>query len=223
MNVYIIVGYGIPKDISRDDNYRRYLGVVFNTMFTETQVSGTPDVIILSGGHTDCFRPYQRTEAGEMAKLMKEWARQSKCRAVTKKWKYILETKSLSMLENFVYARDLLARRRLHPRRLTVFCEATRASRVRHLAKKLYPNFRTRVVPVDFDLSANRYLASDLIRRKEREVYRFEQWALRNPKNLKAFRAVFEDKMRFLRAAGPRHHVEAVQEWRKKRLAEFGA
>lgn len=62
-NIFIIPGYGIPKDILKDEPYRKYLGLVFNHIY---QICLNKDenkpVIIFCGGNTDIFKPYTRTE-----------------------------------------------------------------------------------------------------------------------------------------------------------------
>lgn len=34
-NVYLIFGYGVPKNISKDNNYKFYLNMVFNKIYTQ--------------------------------------------------------------------------------------------------------------------------------------------------------------------------------------------
>ena len=69
-NIFLILGYGIPKNISKDGNYNFYLKIVFNRIFEITiKKCLIEPLVILSGGKTDCFSPYARTEAEEMTKL----------------------------------------------------------------------------------------------------------------------------------------------------------
>src|SRR3989339_1730620 len=106
MHLYLILGYGIPKKIDVDDNYRRYLGIIFNTVYSQS-ADQTP-TIMFCGGHTDIIKPYQRTEAGEMAGFFKQLAIRPSCQAQTRKFKYFLEKKSLSTLENIIYSREII-------------------------------------------------------------------------------------------------------------------
>jgi len=69
------------------------------------------------------------------------------------------------------------------------------------------------VIPVDFDTSANRYLDPKFLTKKERLVLKYDLWALKNSTNLKKYHKIFEDKLKFLRKAGPEAHTEAVKEW----------
>ena len=90
----LIPGYGVPRDLFKDVNYRAYLSLCFNALFEKYQdARGT---IVLSGGATDCFRPYRRTEAHEM----RRWFQHQK--ALTEKiikkelrWKLVEDRKAL--------------------------------------------------------------------------------------------------------------------------------
>lgn len=223
MATYLVLGYGIPKELAADDNYRRYLGVAFNTVFAESQARPQdPVTIICCGGPTDCFPSFRRTEAQEIATFLKGLAARPSCKTVTKRWKFLLERRSLSTLENLVYARETLRDKGLTGQSVTIFCEAVRAPRVRALARRLFPGLKCHVVPTDFDLSSNRYLDPVFLKKKERAVAKLEDWALQDPAHMKKYHQAFADKLRFLREAGPERHAEALKEWWEKRLLELG-
>jgi len=67
--VFIVMGYGVPQDIMADGNYAVYLRNVFNHIYDEASRRKVEPIIIFSGGKTDLFKPYKRTEAGEMIKF----------------------------------------------------------------------------------------------------------------------------------------------------------
>lgn len=219
MQTFIILGYGIPKKIEDDDNYRRYLGITFNAIFSSSQNPNEQVAILFCGGLTDMFKPYRRTEAQEMFRLFKAFADRNACRNVTKKWKYFLEKKSLSSLENLVYAKQIFDSKKIETSNLTIFCEATRGARIKRNAKRIFG--KTNVVIVDFDLSENRYIDLELIKKREQATVKLDDWALESPEHLKEFRKLFVDKFTFLRKAGPAHHQEALRAWWKKRLDEL--
>ncbi len=219
MKTYLILGYGIPKKMESDDNYRRYLGVVFNAIFDQTQNSTVSSVIMFCGGMTDMVRPYKRSEAAEMMGFFKTFADRDACRKTTKSWNYLLEKKSLSTLENLVYAKQILDAKKIDASTLTIFCEETRCKRVKRLAKKIFG--KANVVSVDFDVSVNRYLDPAFIEKREKAVTEFEGWALTSPENLKEFRKMFVKKMAFLRKAGPGNQVKALEEWWHKELDDL--
>jgi hypothetical protein len=213
---FLILGYGVPKDIRDDLNYSIYLRSAFNAIYSVCIRSGEPARIVLCGGKTDMIRPYRRTEADEMAKIIRELANQNAVRAETKRWKMIPERRSLSTLDNLLFAREILRRGGSVSAPVTIFCEATRTARIRSLARSISPS--ARVIPIDFDQSPNRFLDPAFIAKKERKALIFDRWALSSPMNLKKHRSLFKEKITMLRKAGPAHHADAVREWWEKEM-----
>ena len=216
MRTYIVLGYGIPKKMETDDNYPRYLGIVFNTIFAQTQISNEPVTILFCGGLTDMFKPYNRIEAQEISRYFKSLADRDICRATTKRWKVLLEKKSLSTLENLVYTKQIVDTKHIDTSSLTIFCETTRLNRVKRLAKHIFGN--AKVIDIDFDVSSNRYLDVKSLQQREQAAEALERWALESPDHFKEFRKLFIEKMNFLRKAGPEKHQEALRDWWKKEL-----
>lgn len=213
MKTFLVLGYGIPRTLSEDPQYRTYLSVAFNTMFRSAR--GEPARIISCGGPTDMYPPFARRESREIKGFLSDLAKRPACRTATKGWKFLEENTSLSTLENLVYSAKIL--KKLSPSSsVTIFCEATREARIRKLAKKIFG--KAVVIPVDFDLSPNRYLDPVFLAKKEQEAARLETWALRSPENLRMFRGLFQKKFKALRNAGPEHHVEAVRAWWEESL-----
>jgi hypothetical protein len=213
----VVLGYGIPKDILQDQHYEIYLRTIFNTAFEMCTKSGVWNpVILLSGGKTDMLKPYRRTEAQEMARAFKLLMQRPAVKTHTKHWKIVLEQKSLSTLDNFLYLRDVLEQKQIKLGKVVVFCEQTRVDRVKILAKRI---FKTATVhPIDFDQSANRYLDPNKIKRIMKEGLKLDLWALKSEANLAKHRALFKEKIAFLREAGPDVHTEAVRAWWDKQL-----
>lgn len=218
MKTYLILGYGIPKKIENDENYSRYLGVVFNTIFAQTQISNESAMIMFCGGLTDMYKPYKRIEAQEISRYFKILADRDVCRAITKRWKYLLEKKSLSTLENLIYAKQIIDTKYIDTSSLTIFCETTRFCRVKRLVKHLFG--KAKVIDIDFDVSSSRYFDPKLLEHREQTAEELECWALESPKHLKEFRKLFVEKMKFLRKAGPKKHQEALRDWWKKELEQ---
>jgi len=72
-DIFLVFGYGIPKNILKDENYNFYLKIVFNRIYDITSKSKSKKTLIIcSGGKTDMFKPYKRTEADEMIRLLKK-------------------------------------------------------------------------------------------------------------------------------------------------------
>ncbi len=98
----LIPGYGIPEDIFKDCNYNTYLTGCFNRLFDEYR--GAEGVIVFSGGCTDCYSPYKRTEAREMKKWFEKQMKHIRQAAgVRLQWRMKTENRSLSTLENVLF------------------------------------------------------------------------------------------------------------------------
>lgn len=222
-NVFLVFGYGIPKDIHKDENYNFYLKMVFNKIydFVIKQNIKNP-IIICSGGKTDMFKPYRRTEAEEMIKLLKMLAKRRFLKTVTKDWLFLPEKKSLSTLENFINCKELLKGKKINKANLYIFCEQTREKRIKTVGKKIFDkNYNFQVVPIDFDVSSNRYIDPEFLAKKERVELNHSLWALESTENLKKHHELFQEKIDYLRKAGSDVHVEAVKEWWEKKLKEI--
>ena len=222
-NIFIICGYGIPRDMARDENYSRYLNVAFNTIYQEvTDRAVKQPLILFSGGPTDMHKPYRRTEGQVMTKYFKKLANRSAVKHATRLWRYVADTKSLSTLENLLLARAVIRRRRITAGRLIVFCETSREEKLRVLSKKIFgKKFARRVVAIDFDTSPSRYVDPQLINKKEKTEIRHALWALRSPANLRAHHRVFVEKVAYLRQIGPSGHHQAIHQWWRKKIQEM--
>ncbi len=214
----LINGYGVPMDIFKDDHYRHYLNTIFNTIYEASVRHNLEPVIIFSGGKTDMFKPYRRTEANEMAKYFKALARRPCVIKTTKSWKYELESKSLSSLENILFARELLKKKYPKIKSGRLVFESTRSRRIRTVAKRIFAHFSDlNFMPIEFDVSINRY-DLDLVDAKEAYGLKLDLWGLKNANNLKLHHDLFTAKIRDLRQAGPEHHQEAIHKWWQKSL-----
>jgi len=222
-DVFLVFGYGIPKNILKNESYNCYLKMVFNRVYdiTTKNLIKRP-LIICSGGKTDMLKPYKRTEAEEMIRLLKNLGKKPFLKKITRNWLFIPEKKSLSTLENFINCQQIIKNRRIKKANFYIFCEQTRKKRVNILAKKILDkNYNFLIIPIDFDVSANRYLSIDFITKKEKAELKYALWALQSPKNLKEHHKVFAEKIEYLRKAGPKVHAEAVKKWWEQKLKEL--
>lgn len=223
-DVFLIFGYGIPKNILKDENYNFYLKMVFNKIYDfVTKDKPTKPLIICCGGETDMIKPYKRNEAEEMIKFFTELIKQRPfLNPITKNWLFIPENKSLSTLENLINSKKNIEKRKIKKANFFIFCELTREKRIKVIAKKiLNKNYNFLVVPIDFDVSANRYLSQEFLAKKEKAELEHSLWALQSPENLKKHHEVFVEKIEYLRKAGPKVHVEAVKKWWEQKLNEL--
>jgi len=223
-NVFSVFGYGVPKNILKDENYNFYLKMVFNKIYSFV-VKNKIDkpIIITCGGKTDMLKPYKRTEADEMIKLFSTLIKERPfLKLMTKNWLFIPENKSLSTLENLLNSNKIIQKRKIKKANFFIFCEQTRERRIKILAKKILDkNYNFLVVPIDFDVSANRYLPIEYLAKKENVELKHSLWALQSPENLKKHHKVFEDKFEYLRKAGHKAQVSAVKEWWDQKLKEL--
>ena len=223
-NVFLIFGYGVPRDILKDEIYNFYLKMVFNKIY-DFAVKNKIDkpIIITCGGPTDMIKPYKRTEADEMIRFFKVFIKErSFLKSITKDWVFISENKSLSTLENFLHGNKIIQKRKIIKACIYVFCEKTREKRIKIIGKKvLNKNYDLKVIPIDFDTTENRYLPIEYLVKKESVELEHSLWALKNTKNLEKHHKVFEEKFEYFRKFGNKKHVNAVKMWWDRKLKEL--
>jgi len=212
MNIYIICGYGIPEDINSDQNYLTYLNIVFNKIFERSK--NEEGVLMPSGGPTSCTPPFQGTEAEVMAEYLQNLMSKEEVKNQTDKWKIYLEHKSLSTLENFLLSQKIIEDNNIKGP-ITMFCEATRKSRLQMLGQEIFKDQPFTIEAIDFDTTANRYLDQAVIDRKEKIAAKEALWTLEDPERIAKHHEIFEKKLAFLRQRQSEglSHVEAVTEW----------
>ncbi len=223
-DVFLVFGYGVPKDILKDENYSFYLKMVFNKIYDFIVKNNIEKPItIFCGGETDVIKPYKRNEADEMIRFFTTLIKERPfLKSLTQNWLFISEKESLSTLENLINSKRIISKRRIKKANFYVFCEQTRQRRIKVLAKKIFDkNYNFLVVPIDFDVSANRYLSPEFLAKKEKVELEHSLWALQSPEKLKKHHEVFVEKIEYLRKAGPKVHVEAVKKWWEQKLKEL--
>jgi len=214
MKVFIVCGYGIPEDITKDKQYSTYLSLVFNALYSMAR--GEPALIIPSGGPTSCTSPYSGTEAEMIADALKALMAREATREAAREWIIIPETDALSTLENLVYAKRIIDEN-ASGAEIVIFCEMTRKTRIEEVGKRIFGRALSQVEAIDFDVSANRYLDPARIEEKEQAETAGALWALESPERLAAHHELFVRKFKLLRDLQAKgvSHVEAVAEWYK--------
>lgn len=214
MKIYIVPGYGIPKDIFTNKTYAIYLKHVYDhVLINSTKYPKTKIIIIFSGGLTDILPPYKRTEAKEMYKYF------TKTFGLNIKYiKYKLEQRSLSSLENQIYSKQIIDRIKSTNKNITIFGEKSRLARIRKTAKIIFP----KISAVGITLPENKQVADKkLVNKKEKIVMEYSLWALKSEQNLKKFRRVFINKFRYLRKFPIDAQDEAVTKWWRDSIAKL--
>lgn len=179
---FLLFGYGVPKNILKDEQYNFYLKIAFNQIYdiVEKQDIKKP-LIICSGGKTDMFKPYKRSEGGEMVRLFKQLAKRPAVKTETKGWRIKAEAKSLSTLENMVNCKAMLQTAGMRRGTVYIACEFTRKGRIQKVAKAVFgKRYKIQVIPIDFDISINRYLGQERLKEKEKYETRHALWALKS-------------------------------------------
>lgn len=217
----LICGYGVPKNIDTDPNYQAYLHPVVNYLFRHHR--NTNGTIVLNGGATDIFKPYKRTEAGEMKKWLQKkvdeirWPSQNVNNGILDGWQVLAKPKALTTVETLLnFAKtdmkglsDIL-----------IFCEATRAARIRRLVREI-PSLRSaETIPIDFDTSPRRY-DLETIKKNERDFLQLELAALHNPTGLKSLRTFAQEKLRLMRQYTPEEAHRRLPEILKQLHSKF--
>ncbi len=202
----LICGYGVPKDMATDPNYQAYMHPVVNYLFSHfCDANGT---IVVNGGATDIFKPYKRTEAGEMKKWLTEKIDEIGRSAQKINWRILARPKALTTVETLLKFADILRSSTRSARSdskndvILIFCEATRANRVRHLAREIPTLQRAKIIPIDFDMSVRRY-DLEAIKRSERDFLRLELAAIDDPAGRKSLRNFAKEKLRIMRTYSP--------------------
>jgi hypothetical protein len=204
MKIFVVPGYGLPKDVSIDPKYNEYLNVVFERISKFSSLSPkTKITIIFTGGNTDLDKPFNRTESGEMIKLFKKIGGHQ-----IKNWNIKKEQKSLSTLENLVYVNKMLESEKISGN-ITIFCERSRSTRIEKVAREIFKNFT--ITPVD--LLSEEQKGSALIKKKEKVALDYSLRALKDKESFKKYRKVFEDKIKILRGVPEGKREEALKQW----------
>lgn len=205
--VFCIFGYGVPYNILRDKTYAKYLLFVATYIYKEELKKKILPVLILSGGRTDCFKPYHRTEAGEMKRYFDK-----KKSTHFSKWEFIVEKSSLSTLENFLHCSKIIHKQRLPKKSVVIFCEKSRLQRVRVLARAILKGYTgITIVPVSFGKIALTEKA--FIRKKESLELHHALDAIKSKKRLVQHHELFKKKFAYLRKAGSKNTKRALREW----------
>ena len=217
---FLILGYGTPENILVDENYHVYLTIVFNSIFesVERRKCEKPQ-LIFCGGNTDFFPPYKRTEAEEMIRFFKNLQRDTFRKKVSRGWRFLPENKSLSTLENLLFAEKIIAKKRKSQAGIFIFCEKTREHRIKILARKIFLNSAfVQIIPIDFDKSSSRYLGK-FVEQKEKLELKHSLWALKNSLHLKKHHLLFQEKMAILRTTSPEKRAVVLKNfWSQKML-----
>lgn len=199
----LVSGYGVPEDIITDKNYFSYLTQVFNFLFD--RFANSKGTIVLSGGSTDCFSPFKRTEAREMKKWFGKKIREVQKETEQKiPWKFVLDNKALSTVENLLFFKPFAKGK------IFIFAEKTRTARVKKLAQKIFTN-KINLIFFDFDASFTRYHKNAIKKRETGAIATNLPAAIDRQKLLEVRKAV-KRKLALMRKCGPE---EGLKRWMK--------
>lgn len=211
--VTLICGYGVPENMDADPNYQAYLHPVINYLFDRYR--DARGVIVASGGPTDLAKPYRRTEASEIKRWIASHLKSMPKTTRPSAWRVAAETRSLTTVENLLNFVPYLG----DAADVVVFCEHTRAARVRTLARAIPALRAARVVGIDFDASPRRYSPAAAAE-AERASLRVERAAVSDPRMRARVRAFAQEKLRRMHQYDPteahRHLPDILRELREQ-------
>jgi len=213
MHVFIICGYGISESIEHDKNYPTYFHVAFNRIFASSKDAAA--TIIPCGGNTSCTPPYVGNESAMIGEYVQKLIDRPAIGDRCKQWSIVPEGESISSLENLVFAKHIIDEA-VDVSSITIFCEATRADRIRTIGTAVFGELIPLIVEaIDFDVSENRYLDAALIQKREVGELKISLWALETPEHLAQHHRFFERKLELLRSLqnSGMSHIDAIQEW----------
>ncbi len=200
--IYLVPGFGTPKDIFIDPTYRIYFNEIFKVLTTDTSPG---KILVLSGGNSDCFPPYNRIEAQEMHKYFLSLTRS---RALVAR--VFLETQSISTVENQVYTKQLLDDQKINYDQIVIFCEKSRRERVGSIAQAI---FGKKVQIIDFAIDQNHYTAEELvlINQKEDMITQASLEAIGDSDKFQKLHQAYLDKYTAMRQATSSQEQQEIQ------------
>lgn len=210
----LIPGYGVPKDILTDRNYNSYLAVCFNTLFDRFR--DDEGTIVVSGGPTDCYPPFERTEANEMERWLETQIRLAEMHSSTKlRWTIKTDNEALTTIENVLYFKPVI----IPSSEIVVFADKTRADRMNRFVEEVLDE-KAEVIPVDFDTSTNRYNSEAIVLREQRDL-EFSLKAINDPRLLEIRREFAKRKVEEIRKLGAEKGHEKLPEILERLYQEF--
>lgn len=206
---FLVFGYGIPKNILEDEQYNRYLPTALNSIFEYTE-SPNP-LVICCGGPTDMQQPSQRTEAEELVRWFTTISKEREhIGNTTNGWTFAIEPRSISSLENLIFAAQQIPE---SVATVTILCEHMRANRIGVVANEVFPDKQLRIIGIDFDLSPSRYISDEFKAEKDTLVLKHDLWALASAEHLKKHHNLYQEKLDWLRSQQTGKHEADVHEY----------
>lgn len=219
-NLFIILGYGVPKDIFKDENYNLYLKLAFNNIFDIVSKNNFPTKILFCGGKTDCFKPFNRTEAEEMIKFFNCLKGRDYLKKQTENWELIPEKKSISTLENLIFCKEIIKNKDLKCDSINIIFEKSRERRIKTLARNIFKS-KIKLLPFDFNQSETRFIDQNFINKKEKTVLKHDLKSLEDETYLNKFHKIYQEKLSILRNTAPKDREEAIKNWWKEKILEI--
>ncbi len=203
----IINGYGVPKNMDLDKSYHAYLTQVFNWLWEK--YAKEKITLMPVGGLTDFWPPYKRTEAGEMAKWIKNQIQQTGV-----KWQIKPIATQLTALENILACKKMVTGGTLY-----YFCERTREHKMKILIKKIL-GLKTQVISIEFDCSPPRYQIPGR-KELEKQDLAYSLLALKNPSWRKFLKLAAAEKIKILRKTPENIRRTEIDRITRKIRAEY--
>lgn len=211
MKIFIVPGYHLPKDISKDEVYKIYFNYVCQEI-KKTCLNGEKITVLLSGGNIDMDQPFVRILSKEMKKsfLATSNSYNLNCTLFT-------EEKSLSSIENLIYSKEIIDEIE-GDKLIYIFSDLQRAKRTQLTADIIFKDYKLLTIDLSSKEERNN---QEIVEKKEKLALNFSLWALQNKDNLEEFKQVYVDKFKLLRSVPADKRKETEINWWKDMILKY--
>jgi hypothetical protein len=211
MKIFIVPGYHLPKDISKDEVYKIYFNYVCQEI-KKTCLNGEKITVLLSGGNIDMDQPFDRILSKEMKEsfLATSNSYNLNCTLFT-------EEKSLSSIENLIYSKEIIDEIE-GDKLIYIFSDLQRAKRTQLTADIIFKNYKLLTIDLSSKEERNN---QEIVEKKENLALNFSLWALKNKDNLEEFKQVYVDKFKLLRSVSADKRKETEINWWKEMILKY--
>lgn len=211
MKIFIVPGYHLPKDISKDEVYKIYFNYVCQEI-KKTCLNGEKITVLLSGGNIDMDQPFDRILSKEMKESFLATSNSYNLNCIL-----FTEEKSLSSIENLIYSKEIIDEIE-GDKLIYIFSDLQRAKRTQLTADIIFKDYKLLTIDLSSKEERNN---QEIVEKKENLALNFSLWALKNKDNLEEFKQVYVDKFKLLRNVSADKRKETEINWWKDMILKY--